>query len=81
MEPDEILERSRGVMLAQWRELLRLRSEVLKTSDLEAIRAGAQMIGIVNRPGRQPQHLSRQRGQGLQAVGLDRHFALAGSAC
>ncbi len=37
MEPAEILERSRGVMLAQWRELLRLRVEVLKTSDLEAI--------------------------------------------
>lgn len=31
------MERSRGVMLAQWRELLRLRREVLRTSDIEAI--------------------------------------------
>ncbi len=37
MGSDGILERSRGVMLAQWGELLRLRSEVLRTSDLEAI--------------------------------------------
>jgi len=37
MEPAGIMERSRGVMLAQWRELLRLRREVLKTSDIEAI--------------------------------------------
>ena len=31
------MERSREAMLAQWRELLRLRRNVLKTSDLEAI--------------------------------------------
>lgn len=37
MEPAGIMERSRGVMLAQWRELLRLRREVLRTSDIEAI--------------------------------------------
>lgn len=37
MGPDDILKRSRETMLAQWRELRRLRGEVLKTSDLEAI--------------------------------------------
>ena len=37
METDGILERSREVMLAQWRELLRLRGEVLRASDLESI--------------------------------------------
>lgn len=37
MEPNEIMERSREVICAQWHELLRLRSEVLKTSDIEAI--------------------------------------------
>jgi len=37
MEPAAIMERSREVICVQWRELLRLRSEVLKTSDLEAI--------------------------------------------
>ncbi|MGB9080972.1 MAG: CHAD domain-containing protein [Desulfuromonadaceae bacterium] len=37
MEADPIMERSREVMLAQWRELLRLRRNVLKTSDPEAI--------------------------------------------
>jgi CHAD domain-containing protein len=37
MEPDGILERSRGVMLAQCGELLRLRGEVMRTSNLEAI--------------------------------------------
>lgn len=37
MEPEEILERSRKVIIAQWHELLRLRVEVLKSSDLEAI--------------------------------------------
>jgi CHAD domain-containing protein len=37
MEPAEIMERSREVMLAQWRELLHLRREVLRTSDPEAI--------------------------------------------
>lgn len=37
MGPHEIMERSRELILAQWRELRRLRSEVLKTSDPEAI--------------------------------------------
>ncbi len=37
MQPATMLKRSRDVMLAQWNELLRLRGEVLKTSDLEAI--------------------------------------------
>ncbi len=37
MQTAETMERSRGVILAQWHELLRLRREVLKTSDLEAI--------------------------------------------
>jgi CHAD domain-containing protein len=37
MEPAEIMERSRGAILAQWGELLRLRREVLKTSGLDAI--------------------------------------------
>jgi len=37
MEPNEIMGRSREVIRAQWHELLRLRSEVLKTSDPEAI--------------------------------------------
>ncbi|GAC1465518.1 MAG: CHAD domain-containing protein [Desulfuromonadaceae bacterium] len=37
MQTATILERSRGVLLAQWDELLRLRREVLKTSELEAI--------------------------------------------
>lgn len=37
MRPDEIMERSREILIAQWRELLRLRRDVLKTSDLEAI--------------------------------------------
>lgn len=37
MRPDEIMERSREALVAQWRELLCLRRDVLKTSDLEAI--------------------------------------------
>lgn len=37
MEADLIMERSREIMLDQWRELLRLRRSVLETSDLEAI--------------------------------------------
>lgn len=37
METAGIMERSRGVMLAQWREVLRLRREVMRTSDIEAI--------------------------------------------
>ena len=37
MEPDEILERSRSVLLSQWEVLQRLRREVLETSDLDAI--------------------------------------------
>ena len=36
MQPAAILERSRGVILTQWKELLRLRREVLKSSELEA---------------------------------------------
>lgn len=37
MQPATVMERSREVMLAQWHELLRLRREVLQSSDLEAI--------------------------------------------
>jgi CHAD domain-containing protein len=37
MKPATILKRSQSVILAQWNDLLRLRDEVLKTSDLEAI--------------------------------------------
>lgn len=37
MSPAELMERSRGVILAQWGELLRLRKAVLKTSDPDAI--------------------------------------------
>lgn len=37
MEADLIMERSREITLAQWRELLRLRRSVLDTSGLEAI--------------------------------------------
>jgi len=37
MQPAAIATRSREVLLEQWRELLRLRRDVLKTSDIEAI--------------------------------------------
>jgi len=36
-DPATILERSRGIFFAQWEELLRLRSTVLQTSDLDDI--------------------------------------------
>lgn len=35
--PAVMLERSQGVILAQWKELLRLRAKVLETSEIEAI--------------------------------------------
>jgi CHAD domain-containing protein len=37
MGPDEFMERSQEVILTQWHELRRLRNEVLRTSDIEAI--------------------------------------------
>jgi CHAD domain-containing protein len=37
MRPASILERSRNIILAQWDELLHLRREVLKNSEIEAI--------------------------------------------
>ena len=37
MQAAAIAKRSRDIVLEQWHELLRLRREVLKTSDIEAI--------------------------------------------
>ena len=52
MGTDEIMGRSRKVILSQWDELRRLRSEVLKTSDIEAIHdlrvASRRFRAIVN---------------------------------
>jgi CHAD domain-containing protein len=57
-DPASILERFRDVFLSQWEELLRLRREVLKTSDLDDIhdlrvasrrfRAALRLFGYIN---------------------------------
>ena len=42
-------------------------------SDLQSIGRVANVIGVMDGPRRQPQDLARQRGQYLEACGLDRH--------
>src|SRR5882757_10445656 len=44
-------------------------------ADLQAIGVGADVVGVMDGPRRQPQHFSRERGQQFQACGLDRHGA------
>ena len=45
-------------------------------ADLQAVGVGPDVIGVVDGPGRQPQHLARQRGQHFKACGIDRHDGL-----
>ena len=42
-------------------------------ADLQAVGIGPDMVGVMDRPRRQPEHFARQRGQQLKACRLDRH--------
>ena len=42
-------------------------------ADLQAVDIGADVIGVMDGPGRQPQDLARQCGQHFKACGLDGH--------
>jgi hypothetical protein len=44
-------------------------------ADLQAIAIGANVIGMMDGPGRQPQHFARKRGQQLKARGFEGHGA------
>src|SRR5665647_1474209 len=41
----------------------------LMAADLQAVGVVAQMIGVVDRPARQPEHLALERGENLQRIG------------
>ena len=45
----------------------------LMAADLEAVDIGPDVIGVVDRPRRQPEHLAGQRGQQFQACRFNRH--------
>ena len=42
-------------------------------ADLQPVGAGANVVGVMDSPRRQPQHLAVQRGQHFQACGIDSH--------
>ena len=45
----------------------------LMAADLQAVGIGPDVVGVMDGPRRQPQHLARQRGQQFEACGFDRH--------
>jgi hypothetical protein len=45
----------------------------LVAADLQAVGVGANVVGVMDSPRRQPQHLAVQRGQHFQACGIDSH--------
>src|SRR5579862_2682667 len=51
----------------------------LVSADLQAVGIGPDMIGVVDGPRGQPQHLARQRVQNVQACGFDWHGVLPAS--
>ena len=48
------------------------RGRGLMAADLQTIRVLAQMVGVVDGPGREPQHLALQRAQDFQVVRVER---------
>ena len=49
-------------------------------ADLQAVGIGPDVVGVMDGPRRQPQHLARQRGQHFKACGLDRHGGAPGTS-
>jgi Lrp/AsnC family leucine-responsive transcriptional regulator len=45
----------------------------LMAADLQPVGVGPDVVGVMDGPRRQPQHLAGQRGQQFEACGLDRH--------
>ncbi|MGY4607474.1 DNA-binding Lrp family transcriptional regulator [Bradyrhizobium sp. USDA 4474] len=42
-------------------------------ADLQPVRVGPDVVGVVDGPGRQPQRLAGQRGQGIETGGINGH--------
>jgi len=51
----------------------------LMAADLEPIGVGPDVVGVMNGPRRQPQHLAGQRRQQFEAFGVDRHGGAPGA--
>ena len=49
------------------------RGRSLMAADLETVDTGPDVVGVMNGPGRQPQHFAGQRGQHFQACRFDGH--------
>src|SRR5690349_7961182 len=49
-------------------------------ADLQPVTAGAQMVGVVDRPGRQPQHLALEIAKDRDSVGCSGNDAIHGGA-
>src|SRR5262245_32560441 len=46
-------------------------------ADLQPVGVGADVVGVMDGPRRQPQHLAVQRGQHFQACGIDSHGGIS----
>ena len=68
-----------AVLRPQYREIKRRhdggerRRRGLMAANLQAVDIGPDVIGVMDGPGRQPQHFARQRGQHFKACGFGRH--------